>query len=180
MYSLYVYIHIHKWYIQSYLSICVYVHLSSYIRAAATGKLGGGNARQAAESVYKHSTIWYIQSYLYIYIYIYHITSELQQPVDLVVATPGRLLDLVKGGHVSLGDVRFVVADEADTMAAQVWHVYIYEYVYVYVYIWIYEYVYVYVYICIYEYVYVYVYICICEYVYTCVLYVYIYVCTVC
>jgi len=52
--------------------------------------------------------------------YIYHTTSELQQPVDLVVATPGRLLDLVKGGHVSLGDVRFVVADEADTMAAQV------------------------------------------------------------
>jgi superfamily II DNA/RNA helicase len=45
--------------------------------------------------------------------------KRLQQPVDLLVATPGRLLDLVKDGHVSLGDVRFVVADEADTMAAQ-------------------------------------------------------------
>eukprot|EP00802_Teleaulax_amphioxeia_P010817 Tamp_10847.p1 GENE.Tamp_10847~~Tamp_10847.p1 ORF type:complete len:630 (-),score=160.80 Tamp_10847:97-1788(-) len=45
--------------------------------------------------------------------------KKLQQPVDLLVATPGRLLDLVKDGHVSLGDVRFVVADEADTMAAQ-------------------------------------------------------------
>jgi len=45
--------------------------------------------------------------------------KKLLQPVDLLVATPGRLLDLVKGGHVSLGDVRFVVADEADTMAAQ-------------------------------------------------------------
>lgn len=45
--------------------------------------------------------------------------KRLNQPVDLVVATPGRLLDLVNAGHVSLGDVRFVAADEADTMAAQ-------------------------------------------------------------
>ena len=45
--------------------------------------------------------------------------KKLLQPVDLLVATPGRLLDLVKDGHVSLGDVRFVVADEADTMASQ-------------------------------------------------------------
>ena len=45
--------------------------------------------------------------------------KRLKQPVDLLVATPGRLVDLVKEGHVSLGDVRFVVADEADTMAAQ-------------------------------------------------------------
>jgi superfamily II DNA/RNA helicase len=45
--------------------------------------------------------------------------KQLQRPVDLVIATPGRLVDLLKDGLVSLGDVRFVVADEADTMAAQ-------------------------------------------------------------
>ncbi|EKX54359.1 hypothetical protein GUITHDRAFT_160645 [Guillardia theta CCMP2712] len=45
--------------------------------------------------------------------------KRLEQPVDLVIATPGRLLDHINDNHLSLGDVRFVVADEADTMAAQ-------------------------------------------------------------
>lgn len=35
---------------------------------------------------------------------------------DLLVATPGRLLELVTGGRVRLDNVRFVVVDEADEM----------------------------------------------------------------
>jgi superfamily II DNA/RNA helicase len=44
---------------------------------------------------------------------------RLALPIDLVVGTPGRLAEMVAQGHVSLGDVRFLVADEADTMASQ-------------------------------------------------------------
>ncbi len=40
----------------------------------------------------------------------------LQQGVDLLVATPGRLLDLVGQGYVSLDKIRFFVLDEADRM----------------------------------------------------------------
>ena len=40
----------------------------------------------------------------------------LQGGVDVVVATPGRLLDLIQQGHCSLGDVQVLVLDEADRM----------------------------------------------------------------
>ena len=40
----------------------------------------------------------------------------LRSGVDIVVATPGRLLDLMGSGHVSLRDVHTVVLDEADRM----------------------------------------------------------------
>jgi superfamily II DNA/RNA helicase len=43
--------------------------------------------------------------------------SRLQQGVDLVVACPGRLEDLVAQGVVDLRDVDLVVVDEADRMA---------------------------------------------------------------
>ena len=41
----------------------------------------------------------------------------LRKGVDIVVACPGRLADLIKQGDVRLGDVDFVVLDEADRMA---------------------------------------------------------------
>lgn len=43
-------------------------------------------------------------------------TKALQRGVDILVATPGRLLDLMNQGFVSLKDVEIFVLDEADRM----------------------------------------------------------------
>jgi len=42
--------------------------------------------------------------------------QALRRGVELVVGTPGRLLDLTQQGHLSLGSLRAVVLDEADEM----------------------------------------------------------------
>jgi superfamily II DNA/RNA helicase len=43
--------------------------------------------------------------------------AALRRGVDIVVATPGRLEDLIGQGHVRLGEVAITVLDEADHMA---------------------------------------------------------------
>jgi superfamily II DNA/RNA helicase len=43
--------------------------------------------------------------------------SGLRQGVDIVVACPGRLEDLMRGGHVRLDNIEITVLDEADHMA---------------------------------------------------------------
>ena len=42
--------------------------------------------------------------------------ATLRRGVDILVATPGRLLDLMNQRHVSLQDIQFFVLDEADRM----------------------------------------------------------------
>ena len=42
--------------------------------------------------------------------------EALRKGVEVVVGTPGRLLDLAQQGHLDLGHVRMLVLDEADEM----------------------------------------------------------------
>jgi len=42
--------------------------------------------------------------------------QAIRRGVDILVATPGRLLDLMQQGHVSLRDVQYFILDEADRM----------------------------------------------------------------
>jgi ATP-dependent RNA helicase RhlE len=42
--------------------------------------------------------------------------AALSHGVDILVATPGRLLDLLNQGHLSLGQIKYFVLDEADRM----------------------------------------------------------------
>jgi len=44
-------------------------------------------------------------------------TAALAKGVDIVVATPGRMIDLIQQGEVSVADLEGVVIDEADRMA---------------------------------------------------------------
>jgi len=43
-------------------------------------------------------------------------TDALRRGVDILVATPGRLLDLISQGYISLNDIKYFVLDEADQM----------------------------------------------------------------
>lgn len=46
----------------------------------------------------------------------YHQVNALRKGVDILVATPGRLLDLINQRHVSLRNLKYFVLDEADRM----------------------------------------------------------------
>jgi len=43
-------------------------------------------------------------------------TEALRRGVDILVATPGRLLDLIQQGYITLRHIRFFILDEADRM----------------------------------------------------------------
>ena len=43
-------------------------------------------------------------------------TRELEKGIDILVATPGRLLDLINQGFIDLGRIKYFVLDEADHM----------------------------------------------------------------
>ncbi|PRD55821.1 DEAD/DEAH box helicase [Sphingobacterium gobiense] len=42
--------------------------------------------------------------------------ERLRKGVDMLVATPGRLMDLINQGHVSLSQIQVLILDEADSM----------------------------------------------------------------
>lgn len=42
--------------------------------------------------------------------------ERLRKGIDMLVATPGRLMDLINQGHVSLGQIQVLILDEADSM----------------------------------------------------------------
>jgi len=42
--------------------------------------------------------------------------QAIRHGIDILVATPGRLLDLMQQGHISLRDIQYFVLDEADRM----------------------------------------------------------------
>lgn len=46
-----------------------------------------------------------------------HQVTELAKGIELVIATPLRLIDLLKSGEVDVGSVRYMCLDEADRMA---------------------------------------------------------------
>lgn len=46
----------------------------------------------------------------------YQQVAGLRKGVDILVATPGRLIDLMNQGHISLADIEYFILDEADRM----------------------------------------------------------------
>jgi ATP-dependent RNA helicase RhlE len=46
----------------------------------------------------------------------YNQVNALRRGIDILVATPGRLLDLMQQRHISLQDIKYFVLDEADRM----------------------------------------------------------------
>lgn len=50
------------------------------------------------------------------YVFLTGQLRELDRGCDLLVATPGRLVDLIERGRISLTCIQFLVLDEADRM----------------------------------------------------------------
>lgn len=72
---------------------------------------------QVAESIYQYSKYLDLRhTAVYGGVPKFTQVRKLKQGVDILVATPGRLLDLVQEGHVSLKNIEYFVLDEADHM----------------------------------------------------------------
>merc|ERR1719470_708593 len=48
-----------------------------------------------------------------------HQANQLRRGCNILVATPGRLLDFAERGHVNFGNIQFLILDEADSMLDQ-------------------------------------------------------------
>ena len=48
-----------------------------------------------------------------------HQANQLRRGCNILVATPGRLLDFAERGHVTFGNIQFLILDEADRMLDQ-------------------------------------------------------------
>ena len=46
-----------------------------------------------------------------------HQLRQIERGCDLLVATPGRLVDLIERGRISLANIKYLVLDEADPHA---------------------------------------------------------------
>ena len=79
-----------------------------------TRELGQQTAKQIAEFVVKHKKL--NVEVVYGGVDITRQIKALKKPTQIVVATPGRLIDLMKRKAVSLSNVKYVVLDEADEL----------------------------------------------------------------
>lgn len=74
-------------------------------------------AQQIAESFKTYGTNLPISgTVIYGGVSQYHQVKDLQRGLDVIVATPGRLLDLINQGYVDLSFIETLVLDEADRM----------------------------------------------------------------
>ncbi len=79
-----------------------------------TRELGQQTAKQIDEFVVRHKKL--NVEVVYGGVDITRQIKALKKPTQIVVATPGRLIDLMKRKAISLSDVKYVVLDEADEM----------------------------------------------------------------
>ncbi len=74
-------------------------------------------ATQISDSFREYgSNLGFSQALIYGGVSQFHQVAALKKGVDILIATPGRLLDLMQQGYISLNKVEFFVLDEADRM----------------------------------------------------------------
>ncbi|PWA39109.1 helicase Cas3, CRISPR-associated, core [Artemisia annua] len=65
-------------------------------------------ARQVEKEFYESAPNWIL--------FVYMVMSTLDRGVDVIVGTPGHVIDLLKIGALNLSEVKFAILDEADEM----------------------------------------------------------------
>lgn len=95
------------------LSVCRRGRLPKVLVLAPTRELAKQVEKEFKESAPHLNTVC-------IYGGVSYVTqqSALSRGVDIVVGTPGRIIDLVKNNSLRLGEVQHLVLDEADQMLA--------------------------------------------------------------